>query len=166
MCLKLHRKNVEQGAKSCALCKGSMGENGYMYMYGWVPFTVHLSQHVFLLLLIHFYLEGNCLTLLVSATHQDELAIGIHMFPPSWTSLPPPTPSHPSRSSQCTGFELPASYSKFPLVIHSTCGNTYVSMLLSQFTPPPSFPHCVHKALLYVCISTAALHTGSSAPSF
>ena len=33
----------------------------------------------------------------------------------SWTSLPPPTPSHSSRLSQSTWFELPASYSKFPL---------------------------------------------------
>ena len=30
---------------------------------------------------------------LVSATHQHELAIGIPTSPPSWTSLPPPTPT-------------------------------------------------------------------------
>ena len=36
---------------------------------------------------------------LVSAIQQRESVIGIHMFPPSWTSLPPPTTSHPSRSS-------------------------------------------------------------------
>ena len=29
---------------------------------------------------------------LVSAKHQQESAIGIHLSPPSWTSLPPPTP--------------------------------------------------------------------------
>ena len=32
------------------------------------------------------------------------------------------TPSHPSRLSQSTRFELPASYSKFPLAIHFTYG--------------------------------------------
>ena len=32
--------------------------------------------------------------------------------------------------------ELPASYSKFPLAINFTYGNMYVSMLLSQFSPP------------------------------
>ena len=32
---------------------------------------------------------------LVSAIHQHESATGIHMSPPSSTSLPPPTPSHP-----------------------------------------------------------------------
>ena len=50
-------------------------------------------------------------------------------------TLEPPTPSHSSRLSQSTGFELPASYSKFPLAIYITCGNLYVSMLLSQFVP-------------------------------
>ena len=41
----------------------------------------------------------------------------IYMSPPSRTSLSPSTPSHPSRLSQSTGFELPESYSKFPLAI-------------------------------------------------
>ena len=40
--------------------------------------------------------------MLVSAIHQHESAIGIHMSPPSWTSVPPPTPFHPSRLSQST----------------------------------------------------------------
>ena len=31
------------------------------------------------------------------------------MCPPSWTPLPPPSPSHPSGSSQCTGPEHPVS---------------------------------------------------------
>ena len=39
---------------------------------------------------------------LVSAIHHHESAIDIHMSPPSWTSLPLPTPSHPSRLSQST----------------------------------------------------------------
>ena len=38
--------------------------------------------------------------MLVSAIHQHESAIGIHMFHPSWASLPPRTPSHTSRLSQ------------------------------------------------------------------
>ena len=40
--------------------------------------------------------------MLVSAASQHESAIGTHMSPPSQTSLPPPTPSHPSRLSQST----------------------------------------------------------------
>ena len=34
---------------------------------------------------------------MVFAIHQNELAISIHMSPPSWTPLPPPFPPHPYR---------------------------------------------------------------------
>ena len=37
---------------------------------------------------------------LISAIYQHELSIGVHMPPPSWTSIPPPTLSHPSRLLQ------------------------------------------------------------------
>ena len=69
--------------------------------------------------------------MLVSAIHQHELAIGYMYVSP----LNLPFTSHPSRLSRSTGFELPASYSKFPLAIYCTYGNVYVSMLLSQFVP-------------------------------
>ena len=56
------------------------------------------------------------------------------------TSLPPSASSHPSELSQTTGFQLPASYSKFPLCIYVTYGNICVSMLLFQFVPPSPSP--------------------------
>ena len=68
------------------------------------------------------------------------IAIGIHVFPPSWTPLPPLIPFHPSKLSQSTGFELTAPCSKFPLDIYFTYGNVYVSILLFQFNPPSSAP--------------------------
>ena len=39
------------------------------------------------------------------------------MCPPSWTPLPPPSPSHPSGLSQCTGFACPLSWIEFGLVV-------------------------------------------------
>ena len=42
----------------------------------------------------------NCV---VSAKHQYESAIGIHMSPPSWISFPSRSPSHPSRLLQSPG---------------------------------------------------------------
>ena len=50
------------------------------------------------LFLIEWKLLHNIV--LASAIYQHESVIGICMFPPSWTSLPPFTPSHPSRVSQ------------------------------------------------------------------
>ena len=41
--------------------------------------------------------------LLISAIHQHESVIGIHTSPPSWSSLPFPTPSHPTGLSQSHG---------------------------------------------------------------
>ena len=47
----------------------------------------------------------------------------------------PPTPPHPSRLSQSTRFELPASGSEFPVASNSTYGHARVSVLLPQFIP-------------------------------
>ena len=46
-----------------------------------------------------FLIEGKLLPniVLASAIHQHESAVGIHVSPPSWSSLQPLTPSHPSR---------------------------------------------------------------------
>ena len=55
---------------------------------------------------------------------------------PSWTLLPPPSPSHPSGLSQCTNFECPVSCIELVLVIcFIIYGNIHVSMLLSQSVP-------------------------------
>ena len=42
--------------------------------------------------------------LLIFAKHQHKSAMGIHMSPPSWASLPLLTPSSPSRLSQSPSF--------------------------------------------------------------
>ena len=55
---------------------------------------------------IYFQLKDNYNVVFISAIHQHGSAIDIHMFPSSWASLPPPTPSHSSRLSQ-----IPESYS-------------------------------------------------------
>ena len=59
----------------------------------------------------------------------------VHMCPPSWTPLPPPSPSHPSGSSQCSGPEHPVSCIEPGLAIYFTYGNIHVSVLFSHPTP-------------------------------
>ena len=84
--------------------------------------------------------------------HHRASAIGTRVSPSSWSSLPPPTPSHPSRLSQSTDVELPASYSKFPLAGYFIYGDVYTSVWLFQFIPPLLSPLCP-QTVLSVCIS-------------
>ena len=59
----------------------------------------------------------------------------VYMCSPSWTPLPPPSPSHLSGSSQCTSPEHPVSCIKPGLAIYLTYDNIHVSMLFSQIIP-------------------------------
>ena len=86
------------------------------------------------------------------AIHQHESTTGVHVFPnlnAPTTPLPPPSPYHPSGSSQCTSPKHPVSCIKPGLVIHFLCDITHVSMPFSQIIPP-ALSHRVQKALLYI----------------
>ena len=48
-------------------------------------------------------MEDNYNIVMVFATHQHELAIGVHVSPPSWIPIPPPSPHDPSRLYQSPG---------------------------------------------------------------
>ena len=76
-----------------------------MYLLWWTLYVFHslkklhcLFFYYVYLLFIDWWFPYNIG--LISVTHQHELAIGVHTSSPFWISLPPPTPSHPSRLSQ------------------------------------------------------------------
>ena len=99
---------------------------------------------------------------LVSAIQQCESAISIHV------SLPLEHPLHPHHILPLLvvtehQVELTALYSHFQLAIFFTYSNVYVSVTL-LIHPTLSFPYCVHKSVLYVCVSILTLHIGSSVP--
>ena len=94
---------------------------------------------------------------LVSVIHQHESAISVHMYSPSWTSLPPHS-SCPSRLSQITKLGSLCYTAAFHWLFHrQLC--IYVNTTFS-IRPTLSFPRCV-KFFLYICVSIPALQIGS-----
>ena len=99
---------------------------------------------------------------LVSAIHQHESAIGTHVSISSRISLPPST--HPILLGSHRELDLHSLYhianSHQLSILHMVI---YMFPFYSLFNPPSPFCH-VHKSVLYVCVSIAALQIGSSIP--
>ena len=96
-----------------------------------------------------------------SVIHEQESALGTPMSPASHL---PPHPTLPPVAEPLLQF--PESHSKFPLPICLTYGIVNFHVGLSVHLPVPLLPsHCVHRSVLYVCFSTAALKVNSSVPS-
>ena len=100
-----------------------------------------------------------------SATHQHESAMGVHMFPilnPHPTSLPVPSlwviPVHQPQAS-CILHQTWTGDSFH--IWYYTCFNA----ILSDH-PTLAFSQRVQKTVLYICVSFAISHIGSSLPSF
>ena len=73
------------------------------------------------------------------AIHQQESATGVHMFP-ILNPLSPPSPYHPSGSSQCTSPKHPVSCIEPGLAIRFLYAILHVSMSFSQIIPPSPSP--------------------------
>ena len=76
----------------------------------------------------------------------------VYMCSTSWTLLPPPTPYHPSGSSQCTSPKHPVSCIKPGLVTRFIYDITCISMPFSQIIPPSPSP-TESKRLFYTTVS-------------
>ena len=76
----------------------------------------------------------------------------VYTCSPSWTPLPPPSPYHPSGSSQCTNPKHPVSCIELGLVIHFLYDIIHVSMPFSQIIPPSPSP-TESKRLFYTSVS-------------
>ena len=64
----------------------------------------------------------------------------VYMCSPSWTLLPPPSPFHPSGSSQCTSPKHPVSCIEPGLATRFIHDILHVSMPFSQIFPPSPSP--------------------------
>ena len=76
----------------------------------------------------------------------------VYMCSPFWTLLPPPSPYHPSGSSQCTGPKHPVSCIEPGLATRFVYDIIHISMPFSQIIPPsPSTTES--KRLFYTSVS-------------
>ena len=76
----------------------------------------------------------------------------VYTCSPSWTPLPPPSPYHPSGSSQCTNPEHPVSCIEPGLVIRFTYDIIHVSMPLSQSSHPRPLPQSPKDCSIHLCL--------------
>ena len=84
--------------------------------------------------------------------HQHASAMGVHMFPILNPPLPPPSPYHPSGSSQCTSPKNPVSCIEPGLAIHFLYDIIHVSTPFPQIIPPSPSP-TESKRLFYTSVS-------------
>ena len=71
---------------------------------------------------------------------QYESAIGIHIPPPFWNSLPSLSPSHPTRSIQSPTLSFLSHTENSQWLSNFAYGNVYGSLLLSHFVPSSPSP--------------------------
>ena len=76
----------------------------------------------------------------------------VYTCSPSWTPLPPPSPYHPSGSSQCTSPKHPVSCIEPGLAIRFLYDIIHVSMPFSQIILPSPSP-TESKRLFYTSVS-------------
>ena len=81
----------------------------------------------------------------------------VYTCSPSWAPLPPPSPYHPSGSSQCTSPKHPVSCIEPGLAIHFLYDIIHVSMPFSQIIPHSPSP-TESKRLLYTWVSLLLSH--------
>ena len=82
----------------------------------------------------------------------------MYMCSPSWPSLRPPSPTHPSGSSQCTSPEHPVSCIEPGLVIFFTYDNIHFLMLFSQIIPPSLLPQSPKDCSIHLCLSYCLIY--------
>ena len=127
----------------------------YHGVYMSIPNSITVPILILPFLFLKFiYLNWRLITLQNCsgfAIHRHESAMGVHVFPIQ-NPLPPPSPSHPSGSSQCTSPEHPVSCTEPGLAICFTYNNIHVSMLFSQIIPPSPSP-TESKRLFYASMS-------------
>ena len=123
-----------------------------------IAMNTQYNQNIFTYFLFIFLIGSQLFynSVVVFAMRWHESAMVVHVFP-VLNALPPPSPSHPSGSSQCTSPEHPVSCIEPGLAIYFTYVNIHVSMLFFQIIPPSPSP-IESKNLFFTSMSLLLSH--------
>ena len=110
----------------------------------------HLHIHIFLFFFLNFIFKLYNIVLVLPYIKMNPPQA--YMCSPSQTLLHPPSPYHPSGSSQCTSPKHPVSCIESGLATHFIYDIIYISMPFSQIIPPSPSP-TESKRLFYTSVS-------------
>ena len=129
----------------------------YPFQFSFFPFDKHV--YLFIIFFYHNFPDSSGSSFLFYfltlqycigfAIYQNESTAGIHVFP---NLNPPPSPYHPSGSSQCTSPRHPISCIEPGLATCFIYDIIHVSMPFSQIIPPSPSP-TESKRLFYTSVS-------------
>ena len=125
--------------------RASMFSSPSYSVYG-EPFQYEFYFFPFFKILFYFLTLQYCIGF---AIYRNESATGIHVFP---ILNPPPSPYHPSGSSQCTSPKHPVLCVEPGLVTRFIYDIIHISMPFSQIIPPSPSP-TESKRLFYTSVS-------------
>ena len=152
---EFYRQRNQQGQRPC------LSQSRRRMIQSNLMFWRELQKVIILFFFPFIFISWRLITL-----QWHESAMDLHVFP-ILNPLPPPSPSHPSGSSQCTSPEHLAHASNLGWwsVSCFTLDSILVSAVLSEH-PTLAFSPRVQKSVLYICVSFPVLRIGLSLPSF
>ena len=124
-----------------------------IYRYIQIYIQIYISIYIYFLGVQLLYTAVS-----VSAVQQSESAIRTHISP--FLDF---LPIQVTTEHQVM---FPMLYDRFSLAIYFIHSSVYMSIPISQFIHPPSFPLGIHIFVLYVCVSISAWQLRSSIPFF
>ena len=105
------------------------------------------------LILVNFKKKKKLYNIVLVLPYIDMNPPRVYTCSPSWTPLPPPSPHHPSGSSQCTSPEHPVSCIEPGLAIHFTYDIIHVSMPYNRFLLVKYSIHSINSVYMSISIS-------------
>ena len=113
---------------------------------------------IFIIFFLLFYFIFKLYTIVLVLPNIEMNPPQVYMYSPSWTLLPPPSPYHPSGSSQCSRPKHPVSCIEPGLSTRFIYDIIRISMPFSQIIPPSPSP-TESKRLFYTSVSVLLSRT-------